>query len=473
MRQFYLYIITLFLIVSCADDDSLQPNPFVVAFDETSGSMAESSQIQLSFSESAESSGYVKIQLENMSTETVQTIYGVDYQINPVPENNVIILPFAVGDNGVSFDFETLLTNFTEEDQDKGVIFTITEIDYREGASIQGYSTHTISFDVKTGGTEEPQIGGPNEQNQAYFDLSTGEYRLVQRDSWDLGFYSGDDFRVILNSSIYMATKSLDSNDIDAVTEADIPSSYFSEVAIGTFDPDNEEFIDNPNGDITDTAIQEIVVEPNDNQVYLVNLGYEVGTITPNNGSVAVAGDARGWKKIRILRQDDGYLLQYADLDSTTHQEIFVPKTPEYNFNHFSFDSNELVQVQPPKTDWDICFTVFTNVVTDNEGNSAGSYGFSDFVVNNILADAKAFMLTTEDGETYEDYELDETEALTMLSDDQRAIGSNWRSVFTGVYDDRFFVLNDTEGNWYKIRFLALTNEDGERGHPKFEYQLL
>lgn len=472
MRQLYLIFILLF-VVSCTDDEGLAPNPMVIAFDDTSSSLADSSDIRLSFSEKTKSSGFVKIQVEEFSNASIQTEYNVDYRTSPQPENQMIILPFSVGDESVVFSFESLIESFTEEDQDKGVKFSIVEIDYREGANIQGYNTHTVSFNVKTGGTETPQIGGPNEQHQVYFDLSTGAYQSVLRDSWDLGFYAGDDFRVILNGSIYMAAKGLEIYDIDAITEAQIPNAYFSEVAIGTFNPDNDEYVDDPSGNIAGTAIQEIQVTPEENQVYLVNLGFEVSNTTPNNGSVAVAGDARGWRKIRIIRQDGGYLLQYAKLNETTHQQIFVPKTPEYNFNHFSFNTESLVQVQPPKENWDLCFTVFTNVITDNNGNPAGSYGFSDFVINNVLAGAKAFMLRTTDGYSYDDYVLNEEEANLLLSDDQRVIGGNWRDVFNSVYENRFFVLKDTEGNWYKIKFLALKNEEGERGHPKFVYQLL
>lgn len=469
MKKIYLLTLLMISLISCSDSDSLSPNPFVAAFQEQSTNYAKvqgSRAIEIDFSETAENSGYIVVSVENSLAE-----YGVDYTTSPETENGTITLPFSAGDDAVSFEFNNLLTNYDEESQEKEVKFTITEINMPGDVSIQGYDTHLVSFSVIIGGTVEPQIGGPNEPYQVYFDLSTGESKSVQRDSWDLGFYSGDDFRVILNGSIYMATKNLEVTDIDAITESDIDSDDFTQVAIGTFDPDNEEYIDAPSGDITQTAMQEIVVEATDNKVYLLNMGYEVGTQATNNGSVAVAGDHRGWKKIRVLRQDDGYLLQYAGLNDTTHEEIFIPKTPEYNFNNFSFNTNSIVQVQPEKEEWDLCFTVFTNVIA-----GAGSYGFSDFITNNILADAKAFMVMETSSATYDSYTFNEEEATALLSDDQRAIGSNWREVINSdkyVYDDRFFVLKDTEGNWYKIKFLALLNETGERGHPKFEYELL
>lgn len=466
MKNLYIFLFILIGLTSCSDDDGLTPNPFVISFAETSTNYATiqpTEQIQLIFSEPAKNSGYVVIELDATAE------YGIDYTTSLDVENRRAEIPFFAGDNALSFQFTNLIEDFNPAlDQDKKIEFKIVEINYTGAHSIQGYTTHLVSFNVKLGGSEQPEVGGPNEPNQVYFDLSTGEYKLKKRDEWDLGFYSGEEFRVILNGSIYMATKSLGVTDIDAITQTDIPSNYFTEVAIGTFNPDNEEYVDNPSGNINQTAIQEIAVDATGNQVYLLNLGFEVGTSAPNVGSVNVAGDARGWKKIRVLRQDNGYLLQYADLTETTHQEIFIPKRPEYNFNHFSFNANDIVDVQPPKNEWDLCFTVFTNVI---EG--AGSYGYSDMVLNNLLGGAKAFMVEGN-SDDYQNYELNEVEATSLLLDDQRAIGSEWRNVFQhAAYADRFFVLKDTEGYWYKIRFLALVNENGERGFPKFEYELL
>ena len=213
-------------------------------------------------------------------------------------------------------------------------VFTISEVTY-PNAVIQGNTTFTLNSAASLGRGFEPIVGGPNEQNQVYIDLSTETQSPVQRDTWDLGFYGGTDFRVGINTSIYMAAKQLESTNIDAVTQADV-ADIQDEVAVGTFDPTNAAYIDNPDGDIAKTAIAPISASDSDNKVYLVNLGYQVGTEVPAPGSVAIAGDTRGWKKIRILRQGNGYLLQYADLNDTSHQEITIEKNSEYNFTFFN-----------------------------------------------------------------------------------------------------------------------------------------
>ncbi|MXV39108.1 hypothetical protein GO491_10545 [Flavobacteriaceae bacterium Ap0902] len=471
MKQWTLYLFVILGLSSCAVEEDFEQNPFVIAFEEQSTNyftIQGEKEISLILSESAKESGFVRIKIE-----TTETTYGEDFVTYPEAEGNYLIIPFDKGDTQLNFIFNSLIDSYTEEDQGKKVEFSIEEINYRDYTAIQGYTQHIISFNSMLGATVAPEVGGPNEPNQVYYDLSTGESFVIRRDAWDLGFYGGDDFRVILNGSLYMATKALDVYDIDAVNQGNIPENYFDEVKIGTFDPANEEYIDAPSGNLEETAIQEIKVEANRNPVYLVNLGNEIGTVTPNIGSVAVAGAERGWKKIRILRQENGYLLQYADLEDSTHQEIFVPKNAAYNFTHFSFTQEEILQAQPPRTAWDLCFTVFTNVVTTPQGESAGSYGFSDFVVNNILAESKGFMVAETNEVDYTNYSLDPTQAEQQLSDDQRVIGSNWRDVFNGLYNDRFFILNDTEGNWYKIKFIAFTGPQGERGYPKFQYELI
>jgi hypothetical protein len=56
---------------------------------------------------------------------------------------------------------------------------------------------------------------------------------------------------------------------------------------------------------------------------------------------------------------------------------------------------------------------------------------------------------------------------------DQRVIGANWRDVFNGLFNERFYIIQDTDGNTYKLKFTSMVNENGVRGYPKFEYQIL
>lgn len=329
---------------------------------------------------------------------------------------------------------------------------------------------------VIEGADVAPEVGGPNQQNQVYVDLSTNTTTSVQRDSWDLGFYSGSDFRVVINGSIYMATAALSTTDIDAVNSSDSEvQSLQPQVAVGTFQASSANYIDAPNGDLSETAIAEVSSTDANNAVYLVNLGFEVGTAAAETGSVEVSGDARGWMKIRVLRDGDNYVLQYADLDATTHEEVTISKNSDYNFTFFSFNTNSEVNVEPSAKNWDLNFTVFTNEIS-----GFGAYGYSDYIVNNTLENVGVYMIDTE-VETelsYENFTLENVVNANFEYNDRRAIGSDWRngggpSSGPTLKENVFFILNDTDGNLYKIKFLALTNESGERGYPEFVYSLL
>lgn len=456
-------IITTFLLFSCEEDKNAIQEPFVIGFEKQAidySSIENEIPIKLIFSESSKASGSLKIRISSESA-SLQTDFNVDQNVT----NNEFEISFAEGASNVNFVFKNLIFPFDRSD--KTVQFTISEINYPFEKAIQGYSQSIISFNRSIGGTISPEVGGPNLPNSIYVDLSKERLTSVKRDSWDLGFYSGNQFRVSLNGSIYMAVKALETTDMNEVNEQNV-QSFFAQVAVGTFDPSNENYIDDPSGNIELTAIPEISSTDANNKVLLLNLGYTVGTQMPNSGSVSVAGDSRGWKKIRILRDGENYLMQYANLNDANFQTVSIPKSENNHFIHFSFNTNSIVQVEPYKENWDLNFTVFTNVI---EGS--GSYGYSDFVVNNIKSGVQVYQVSVGNGLTYESFseqDIDESK----FSQDQRIIGADWRDVFTGTTKtDRFYVLKDSESNYYKINMLAFVDQTGVRGYPKFEYKLI
>jgi len=460
--KFYFLVLSIILLASCDSDETDLSQPFVAAFEKTSYDFSQiqgEKQMKLVFSENAKSGGTVQIRVNAQNAQ-----YDVDFTTFPEATDGIMEIPFSAGQTEVTFAFKNLIFPFDSDD--KSVLLEIVQINYTGATAIQGYKTSLISFERSLGTSLLPEIGGPNQGDQIYIDLSTELMTSVRRDSWDLGFYGGENFRVVLNGSVYMAARNLDVTNIDAVTPASV-ASLQNEVAVGTFDPENTNYVDSPVGGITQTAIDEIAINADDNKVYLVNLGYEVGTAIPNVGSVAIAGDPRGWKKIRILRNGGDYILQYADLASTTHQEVTISKNAAFNFAFFSFNTSSIVNVEPEKSKWDLNFTVFTNEIA-----GAGSYGYSDFVVNNLKAGIKAYRVNTS-FKPYANYALADVNDASFV-DDQRVIGAEWRDVFNSTaFTDRYYILKDFDGNYYKIRMLAFVNQGGVRGFPKFEYKLL
>lgn len=331
------------------------------------------------------------------------------------------------------------------------------------------------------GGTVAAKVGGPNQPNQVFVDLGANTQSNIKRDAWDLGFSTGSDFRVIINGSLKMAVKKIETTNIDAVQTED------ASVAVGTSTLASWGYVDNPTGILTGngagngTAISAISATATDNYVYLVNMGFEVGTAVPNPGSTVLDGAARGWKKIRITRDGNDYIVDYANLTDTTHKTVKVSKKADFNFTFLSLTSGQEVSVQPAKKQWDFSFTGFTNYFS--MGQDQITYYFADFITTNVHGGTKVYMVQSTAATLASEFtnfakaNVDEAKFTTSVTD-QRVIGDTWRvgggpSTQPSIKDDRFYIVKDIDGNIFKIKFIALTNDAGERGNPVFEYELL
>lgn len=329
------------------------------------------------------------------------------------------------------------------------------------------------------GATLAPTVGGPNQPNQVYIDLSTSDAISVRRDAWDLGFYSGNEFRVVINGSLEMAAAQLSSEDINTINSSTQEVIDLQpKMDVGNFDSENMQYVDAPNGSLSGTAINEISEVESNNKVYLINLGNEIGTETPSTGSTILSGESRGWMKIRILREGNDYVLQYAELDDTTYSEATISKNSDYSYTFFSLKNSETINVEPVKEAWDLNFTTFTNEVFAGP-TSYGAYFYGDYVVSNSKANVGIYMIDTEEENaiTFENFTVLDINS-TLFNNDQRTLGSSWRNgggpgTLPSLKENVYYIVRDANGNYYKLKFLALTNEAGERGYPQFEYSLL
>src|SRR5699024_3130392 len=297
--------------------------------------------------------------------------------------DGVISVPFSKGSSSISFNIFKHTDTLSGEE--KSIQFDIAEVIIPDfPAYAQGNTSMQVNFSesASLGGSISPEIGGPNEPNQVYVHLASQTETAVRRDIWDLGFYSGEEFYVKLNSSLYMFAGSLKTTDMSSINSN---SSLVSELKnkMNFLVEDSHQYVDHPNGNLAELAIQEINENDEENPVYLVKMGNEIGTDQPETGSVAVAGADRGWKKIRILRQGEDYLLQYADLDDIEYQETTIPKTPGYSFTFYSVVDSQIAQVEPETENWDLNFTVNIEIENLPGTGSETAYGFSDYVQTN------------------------------------------------------------------------------------------
>lgn len=472
MKKNFILILSFVLLAFTAcnnDDEAVAVNS--VAFAATSVNLSAAvTPIEIKFATPTVDAGSVTISFVETSV-----VSGTDFTTLPAATGKTIVVPFAKNVSSVSFTFNKVKDAI--EGEVKNVVFTIVSATIN--TTIAENKTTQVNFNqtASLGTALSPEVGGPMQPNQVYVDLSSGKLTTVVRTSWDLGFFSGNDFKLVLNSSLKMAAKQLATTNIDEVQVAD-------ETMIIAQGQGNASQIDDPSGDFTKTtpttAIASVSAIDADNKVYLINMGSNPATTKPATGSEGSAGGTpRGWKKIRVLRSGNDYKVQYADIAATTHQEIIISKNSAYNFTFLSLLDKKVVNVEPQKNQWDLNFTTFTNVLP---GATPTPYFFPDYIVTNLKGDAKAYQVLTS-AFSYDSFTLANVDN-TKFTLDQRNIGSNWRSTSATGADgnpvsqfvlrtDRFFVIKDPAGNVYKLKFTGGANEAGERGYPKFQYALL
>ncbi|MDD3003594.1 HmuY family protein [Flavobacterium sp.] len=467
-KSFILFLSAITLAVSsCSDDDSSKNSASTISFSVASTNLTEeTTPVQIMFSEPTSKAGTL-----NISYTTTGVTYGTDFTTDPEVTENIIVVPFDANVNSTSFNFKKLVEAI--EGEVKNVVFKLESASIN--ASISGNITTQLNFNetASLGTALAPLVGGPNQENQVYVDLSSGKMISVPRVSWDLGFYCGGEFRVALNNSVKMSVKELETTNIDEVQVAD--ETMFIGQGSGFVNQ-----VDEPAGLITNTAIKEVSDNNDNNKVYLLNLGSNPSAVIPAVGSEGSAsGTYRGWKKVRFLKSGNDYKIQYADINSTTHQEVIVTKNAAYNFTFFSFTTNNTVSVEPQKNQWDLNFTTFTNVI--NMG-TVTPYHYADFVITNLKGNAKAYQVMTSEV-SFDAFSITDV-VNSKFTEDQRNIGANWRSTsVTGaggiptsqfvLRTDRFYVIKDPAGNIYKLKFTGGASESGERGYPTFQYVLV
>jgi hypothetical protein len=394
----------------------------------------------------------------------VEAVYGTDFTTVPAATNGSLSITIPEGNNEASFTVNKVPGVLY--DGDEKIVFDL----YSSASPVLIGATKkfTLSFAelVATSSAYTINGGGATYPNKVFVDLSANRQTPVLRTNWDLGFFTAagaDSFHVILNSAVGMMAKQVNKTDLNSVTAADT-LGFSLDVAYSPFAPvvGQMPYIDYPNGDITRTAIGLIAATAADNKVFIVNRGAGVGTPAP----------ARGWKKIRIIRNaGGGYTLQHADIGATTFSSIEISKDDAYFFKYISFD-NGAVSIEPQKKKWDIAWS-YSGFLT-NFGGGEVPYLFQDIIVQNRNVSVGRVLTATKDFASFTEANLTDGTIATWNTS-QTSIGSDWRKTSPApaqTYADRYYIIRDGDNNYYKLRFTSLT-EGGIRGYPAIEYALV
>ncbi|MEN9549321.1 MAG: hypothetical protein RIR12_1912 [Bacteroidota bacterium] len=457
-RNVVLGLLLAVCVIACRKREAGLPDIYAI-FETTSQGMAASENsitVKVKVSRGVNAEVPVVINLTEQGV-----IYGTDYTTVPASAAGKVLLTIPAGNNEASFTINKVAGALF--DGDEKLLFDLYST--ASPVLIGVAKRFTLNFGelIATAATATINGGGSTYPNKVFIDLSANRHTAVQRTTWDLGFYTGaNDFRVILNSSCAMMAKQINKTDINAVTAADTmgfsSEVFFSQTAPTTI---SLPYIDYPNGDLSRTAIASISATAMDNKVYIINRGNGVGTPAP----------ARGWKKIRILRNSSGgYTLQHADIASTSFTSVDIAKDEAFFFKYLSFE-NGAIAIEPTKKKWDMAWTYFSNVT--NFGSGEVPYLFQDMVIINRNVAVAKIMTATK---PYVDFGAADIASQTFLTT-QNAIAADWRSgggptSAPAVRTDRYYIIKDGDNNYYKVRFTALT-QAGERGYPAYEAVLV
>jgi hypothetical protein len=448
----------LLVVPACRKKDVPLPDNLAQfeAAEQGMGATEPSKTIKIRLSRAVSANTFVTVSI----TGTPGVDYATDYTTVPAAVNGKIEVDVLSGSNEATITF--IKSNNALFYGDDNLVLKIISSISPVIIGPQNEFKLTFSEIISEGSAIVGDGGGSTYGNKVFFDLSGNSQTAVQRTKWDLGFYTGsDDWRVILNSSTAMMAKQIAKNDLASVTAADTVG-FYADVIFNQSEPSTASlaYIDYPSGELSKTAIAAVSSTATDNKVYIVNRGTGIGSPAP----------ARGWKKVRIIRNaSGGYTLQHADIAATTFTSIDIPKDAAYFFKYISFE-NGAVDVEPTAKKWDIAWTYFSN--TTNFGGEV-PYTFQDVILQNRNVQAVKVMTSAK---AYADFGEADLAGLTWSSV-QTTIGSDWRSgggpsSAPAVREDRYYIIKDGDNNYYKIRFLSLT-QDGQRGYPKLEFALV
>lgn len=332
-----------------------------------------------------------------------------------------------------------------------------------------------VVIPASPGATIDARVGGPDQPNQVYVDLSSEVQTAIRRSAWDLGFYTGSDAKVILNAAAEVMARQIPKSDFADIVPEDyegfstqttvdaVFSNLFGPPPYPDWFMESASWIDSPDGNLSETAIN-----LSSGNIYYINRGF-----TPEQ-------TPRGEYLVKITSSGNTYSIQYVVPGETNVATSTINKNETHNYTYFDFDSGE-VTIAPAKDSWDIAFTTYMEKL-DVGGGTLIPYRYQDYVIQNRSGIETGVVEIGENDnilERFETFTLDDA-ANVFFSTAVNSIGSSWRTVasptpgsITGVKEDRFYIVKDNQGNKYKLLFTQLLNSSGERGHPQISYELL
>lgn len=313
-------------------------------------------------------------------------------------------------------------------------------------------------------GTSEIQTVflGKEYEYDTYFDLGTNAYRQNLRSDWDLRFESSKNgWGVFINTESEIVVHKLD------IIHLSEPKTFDTLKIM-----DMPDLIDKPSGKAEESAFF-------DWRTYKQGQG-----ASQQHGIYMIEFKRRPLNekfiRVQILSvSDSNFVCRFTQLydaagDSILYNntDFIIPKSNNYNYTYCSLKggSPKLIQnVEPSKTDWDFVFTRYI------EFFDLGSGVILPYPVNGVKSNKYNVTVARDSVSNFNEIDMSYI-ARYSFSDREDAIGYDWKSHAYGaggsysVNSKLIYIIKDTEGHYYKLRFLDFYNDKAEKGYPKFEF---
>jgi len=279
---------------------------------------------------------------------------------------------------------------------------------------------------------------GADYAQQIWFDLGTNSIvKTNLRSDWDLAFDCRiGNYNLYLNSTLGASVAFTNETDFSKVN-SDAGLNYAHEHHSG-----NEALL----------AIGDVSQQSN---VFIINRG-----VSPSNKTLGK------WKVQITLVQDEEFYMTCSKLNGDNLQTAIISKKPQYNRVAYSFASQSELQIEPPKSDYDLVFTQYTHLFE----NPPMAYS-----VNGVLINSYNTEVAEEFSVSYENITNSYAQSL-FYSRDLDVIGYDWKNFSLNdntytIYSNQNYLIKDASGNLFKLHFIDFYDESGIKGSPSFEFE--
>jgi hypothetical protein len=293
---------------------------------------------------------------------------------------------------------------------------------------------------------------------QVYYDLGSGDVISMNlKKIWDLAFECTESgYKILLNTSNFMLAANSGTTDFNAPVDT---TGYTWKFDASSGNPDTTAF----GGWVNYTGPDS--VRQYSKEVYVIDRGYDE------------AGNLRGFRKIVFQEYTDStFTFRYANIDGSGENTFTITKDTTVNYMCFSFDDGgKQLNLEPPKTEWDLLFTQYTTLLYTDAGDPY------PYLLTGVLSNPAGIWVAQDTLYDFTEIDIDLAGDL-IFSAAIDEIGYDWKDVIGDVSSGNVsyviveglnYVVLDVEGYYYKLRFISFYNSSGEKGYPVFEYQKL